>query len=188
MNKVQYCLIRFDNLTLEEILEKYPLRKEDLLSLENYKSEKTKKEKTISLFLKRTYVGGFYINKYGKPETKGFYFNVSHSGDAVIFVKADVPVGVDIEKRREHSKLLQEHISSLEEINEDFFKVWTAKESLTKCIGTGVIESMKNIPSLPFDGVKTYKENTYFSHIYEIDNYVISIVIQSNNDFKIVKL
>ena len=81
-----------------------------------------------------------------------------------------------------------EYVSSEEEVNKDFYKVWTSKEALSKCIGTGVREKLKNIPSLPFDGIKEYKEKTFFSHIYEINDFVISIIIKSNDDFEIVEL
>ena len=188
MEIVQFTIIDFKDLNLEEIREKYPLSDIDLLNLQKYKCERVRKEKHISMFLKRKYVGEFTLNEYGKPLSKDIYFNISHSGSKVIFVKANVPVGVDIESKREIDTKVQEYISSKEEINEDFYKVWTSKESLSKCLGTGLREDIKKIPSLPFDGIKTYKEKTYFSHIFEVEDYVLSVTIESKNDFKLVKL
>ena len=71
------------------------------------------------------------IGAHGKPEIEGLCFNLSHSGDMVICAVSDLPVGCDIEKIRQMPECF----------GEDFFRVWTIKESYGKMTGEGL-----NIP------------------------------------------
>lgn len=86
----------------------------------------------------------------GKPECKGVYFNLSHSGDMVLCVIGDVPVGCDIEKvtdaplevaDRYFGEEEQRYIDEVQndpEVNRRFFRLWTMKESYLKMTGEGM--------------------------------------------------
>ena len=66
---------------------------------------------------------------------------------------------------------------------EVFEKIWTSKESLSKCIGTGLARDIKTIPCHPYDGCKRYEDNFYFSKMFCKDNIVISVTLLSEEDF-----
>ena len=98
-----------------------------------------KKKQTLGAGLLLKFVledRGFRVEKvqigpHGKPEIEGMCFNLSHSGDVAICVVSDLPVGCDIEKIRQMPECF----------GEDFFRVWTMKESYGKMTGEGL-----NIP------------------------------------------
>lgn len=101
----------------------------------------------------------FTSNKYGKPFLKGnsrLHFNVSHSGDWVVCVIDDEPVGIDIEKIRpiEFESLEQffsdEEYKMLIAKNPEkrqlfFFDLWTLKESYIKAVGKGLSIPVKSV-------------------------------------------
>ena len=154
--------------SLESLLLSSFLSDENIKELSRYKLEETKKEKAASMILKNKYVGEYSLNEFEKPISKNCYFNISHSKGYVVFVKDDVPIGVDIEKIRPVEDDLIDYISSSEEKkyvknDKSFYEIWTNKESLTKCLGTGIKEKIKDIPSLPLNDTKIYKEKAYRS-------------------------
>lgn len=160
------------------------------MELSRYKLEETKKEKAVSLILKNKYIGEYSLNENGKPISKDCFFNISHSKGYVVFIKDDVPIGVDIEKIRPVEDDLKEYISSKEEKEyikdeKSFYEVWTNKESLTKCIGTGIKEKIKDIPSIPINNVKSYKNKKYRSKTIKYLDLVISITRENESPFEI---
>lgn len=90
--------------------------------------------------------------KEGKPylkEMPDVYFNLSHSGGYVSCAIADVPVGVDIQKKSMvRSRIAERFFTSAdnerlsvcsEEEREDlFFRMWSIKESYIKLTGQGM--------------------------------------------------
>ncbi len=91
--------------------------------------------------------------EHGKPFLKGnpFYFNLSHSGGLVLCAAEDVPVGVDVEKRRSFSEKLMERICTpgeraLAESGGDrdraLTQLWTMKESYMKYTGKGFAQGI----------------------------------------------
>ena len=90
----------------------------------------------------------------GKPfslDDKQLYFNISNSGDQVVFAfSKSGEVGIDIEEIRpliELDELIEKNFSqkereyidaSLSDRLERFFKFWTVKESYLKAIGEGM--------------------------------------------------
>lgn len=97
-------------------------------------------------------------NKFGKPSLKNinnFFFNISHSGNWVIVAYGKTEVGVDIEKIRPNNPLILKKILSNEEKKNIYFsnkkipnslftKIWCAKESYLKYIGTGFSTAMSS--------------------------------------------
>lgn len=91
-------------------------------------------------------------NEYGKPYFRDyphFFFNISHSGDFLVYAFSDTEVGVDIERvntarmavaaRFFHpveTRLLEQ--AAPEERDRLFFRYWSVKESFLKYTGKGL--------------------------------------------------
>lgn len=92
----------------------------------------------------------FHYDAYGKPLLTNYpdiHFNLSHCRHAVAVVLSSHPVGVDIENIRPYKADLAARIFTREEIAEitdapnpdiPFTQLWTRKEALVKCTGTGI--------------------------------------------------
>ena len=190
MNKVNVYLFDTRKCTLSELVSFANLSEEDLKSLERFRNIEIKKEKLISLYLKRKYVGEFNFNEHGKPISGHCYFNISHSrGVVVLAINQEYEIGVDIEVIKSADKDLIKYVSNDEELefikNEfDFLSIWTNKESLVKCFGTGIKHKIKSIPALPLNGKKEFEGKAYFSKIIKANDAIISITIQNENDFE----
>ena len=129
-------------------------------------------------------------NAFGKPYfTNGPYFNVSHADQFVVMAVSTSEVGIDIEGIKEkdmsslkrifneaEAKMLNEHA--------DFYFLWCAKESLIKCMGSS-INKIKEVPSLPINGLKTYKGNDYQVKTFIYEKHVISITRANALNFEI---
>lgn len=81
------------------------------------------------------------------PDRPDLHFNVSHSGGLSLCGVGDAPLGVDIERVRPRGEGLPRRVLSAEELQwyedrgglwEDFYSLWTLKESLCKCTGRGL--------------------------------------------------
>lgn len=94
----------------------------------------------------------FSRNEYGKPyiyNLNDYHFNISHSGEYVVCVTHDKPVGIDIEYIKPISLEIARRNFSKEEYNliigqsknsqiSFFYDLWTLKESFIKAIGKGL--------------------------------------------------
>lgn len=94
----------------------------------------------------------FSCNEYGKPyicNLNDYYFNISHSGEYVVCVTHNHPIGVDIEYIKPVSLEIAKQYFSKEEYNliisqskksqiSLFYDFWTLKESFIKAIGKGL--------------------------------------------------
>ncbi len=147
------------------------------------------KEKLVSEYFKEKYVGDYYLNERGKPLSDKKFFNIAHSKGVVIYAESDVPLGVDIEVDRDIKEDLKRYISSDEEFEyikskrEGFFEVWTAKEALAKCEGSGVVTKMDKIPSLPINGTKEYMGDAYMTKCIRFKNSLICVCVKTIDDF-----
>ena len=100
----------------------------------------------------------FTYNEYGKPmlkEVSNIYFSISHCKEAIAVAVADRPVGIDVETLRMPSEALAEKVMDkgeklrfdISDTPEDFFTaIWTAKEAVMKCRGTGIV--MEELPGI----------------------------------------
>lgn len=136
----------------------------------------------------------FGKNEHGKPFVENFSveFNISHSGDFVVCVIDDKPIGIDIEQIRPVNLKIAKRIYTKDEIlylfgfnpSEEafdtkpddetlirFFKLWTAKEAYLKCIGTGIVD---NLNTLSVEHENIYTES--------FDNYIISVYAENADD------
>ena len=130
------------------------------------------------------------FNVMGKPFfEKGPFFNISHSGKYIVMAVSNKEIGVDIEEdvkkdmsmlvsifNEAEAKMLKEH--------SDFYYLWCAKESLIKCMGSS-INKIKEIPSLPLNGIKTFKGKDYQCQTFVYDKHIVSITRESNEQFEI---
>ena len=92
-----------------------------------------------------------YYNFKGKPypESRNYYFNLSHSGEFLAAVVSREEIGVDIEERKplkidlsgrilNESERLEYAGLPEERKNDYLISVWTRKESIAKCLGEGI--------------------------------------------------
>lgn len=180
-------------LTLSEIKDNFEKIKHNLSESDISKAERFKKERDRLLsyggaYLKREAAEGREIkaDEHGKPYCDGIFFNISHSVDIVgIAISASGAVGLDIEKVRDGFEAVEKLFSEEERTSGlDFFTLYTAKESLAKAQGSGMVYKLNTIPSLPTDGKVVYKDNIYFRHSLSLDGYKVSVCLMEE-DFKI---
>jgi 4'-phosphopantetheinyl transferase len=128
----------------------------------------------------------FSLSKLGKPFLNQFpdvHFNVSHSGNWVVAIINDSPVGIDVEQvkpiknalkiskrffsQEEHQLLINSKEDDLYNI---FFNIWTLKESYIKATGKGLFQQLqsfsinpnnKNIKLIDPESDKTWFFNQY---------------------------
>ncbi len=86
----------------------------------------------------------------GKPTVPGVHFNLSHSGDWAVCALSDGPVGVDVEQIKAHSHRLTRGTCTPDELArlrtpEDFCRLWAAKESFLKYLGSGLTISPRRV-------------------------------------------
>lgn len=185
MKKILVHILNTNIISVDDLLSSIYLNDFDKSIFDKYKCVEVKKERIGSTILKNKYIKDYYVDDKGKPLSEHICFNVSHSYGYVIIAIDENPIGVDIEKIREVKDDLKQYISSLEEYkniidDKSFFKIWTNKESLSKCVGEGLNKNIKEIPALPFDGKREYLNKTFITNQIEYNNYIISITLESN--------
>lgn len=128
------------------------------------------------------------VNEFGKPKINGCKsFSISHSGDYVIMAVSDFSVGIDIEmhKDEDYERLAkaafhsdeQKYIINSNSPKEDFFKLWTLKESYMKAIGRGFNLSPKSFCfNINNDEIQMFENEKWnFTVINSILKYTISV-------------
>ncbi len=135
--------------------------------------------------------GEVALSENGKPYLRDneLHFNLSHSGELAICAISENPVGVDIEKIREVDlKLTEKVFGKKEKMSlEDFFKMWTRKESFLKCLGEG-FKSKKTKTDLSQDRVET-ENKVFFLETLLFGDYVISVCTRDKKEkHKIIKI
>lgn len=190
VKKVELYYVELDKLN-EEIINNLPyIKDEDYLSMNKYSGKKNKLQHLISFYFKRKYLGDFFLNEYGKPLANERFASISHSDNLVIVGVGDTDIGVDVEKVKPVRDDLKRYVtidSEYEKIKNDtdFFKVWTAKEALIKCLGLS-ISKVKNVPAFPLDGKKEYLDNNIYTKEVVINDYVIAVCVKETDEFEII--
>lgn len=84
-------------------------------------------------------------NEFSKPEFKKcrYFFNLSHSEDRAMCIMSDAPVGCDVERIRNAKMDIAKRFFTQDEYesvktDDDFYRIWTQKESYIKCTGLGM--------------------------------------------------
>ena len=130
------------------------------------------------------------FNDTGKPFfANGPYFNISHSGKYVVMAVSNSEVGVDIEENVERNmsaliRIFNEAEAKMIKEHADFYYLWCAKESLIKCMGSS-ISKVKEVPSLPLNGLKTFKGKDYQSKTFVYEKHIISVTRESKEEFEV---
>ncbi len=184
MNSVRLTLLDIRELKpqAEEILRSLP-EKLQKKALHYRKEDDQLRSIGASLFLLRAAKGHeIHYSPEGKPFVVGEnYFNISHSGDYVVLAEADRTIGVDIEKVTDiglddglkHIALTEKEKSWVKDSLLRFYFVWTRKESLIKCEGSGFISEPNEIETL--NEPVNYRGNIYCIESFMIDGHVISL-------------
>ena len=156
-----------------------------------YKNEKDQIRSMISSYLANSLsTDELLFNEMGKPYYQnGPYFNISHSGKFVVMAVSDKEIGVDIEENKEQDmssliKIFNEAEVKLLKDHADFYYLWCAKESLIKCMGSS-INKIKEVPSLPLNGLKTFKGRDYQCQTFIYEKHIVSITREGNEEFTV---
>lgn len=156
-----------------------------------FKNEKDQARSLISSYLVNSLSDQKLLKKeMGKPYFEnGPYFNVSHSGKYVIMGISESEVGVDIEENSDKDmsalvRIFNESEAKMIKEHADFYFLWCAKESLIKCFG-GSVSQIKEVPSLPLNGLKTFKGKDYQSQTFLFDKHIISITSEGSEPFEV---
>ena len=156
-----------------------------------FKNEKDQTRSLISSYLINSLSSEKLLKKeLGKPYFEnGPYFNVSHSGKYIVMAISENEVGVDIEENVEKDmssliRIFNEAEAKMIKEHADFYYLWCAKESLIKCFG-GSVGQIKEVPSLPLNGLKTFKGKDYQSQTLLFDKHIISITNEGKEPFEI---
>ena len=191
MKEVDLYIVHTNEINEDDLSLLPFIREEDFKELNKFHLKDNKVERYVSMYLKRKYIGDFYLGENGKPLSKNIYFNISHSHGLVILgISKDSNVGVDVELVRKVKYALIEYVSSFDELQyidkeEKFFDIWTNKEALLKAHGMGIRCRLSNITALPINGKKTYLDESYYSRTFKYEDYVVSISLKGEDDFEI---
>lgn len=120
------------------------------------------------------------VSEKGKPYLSGekIFFNIAHSADMVVCAFGANEIGVDIEKIKPLSEKFLDRISLPTEkakisAAKQIVKLWTRKEALAKCLGTGVGENVYKTDlsedQFSLDGT------VYRLKSFEVGEYMISV-------------
>lgn len=138
----------------------------------------------------------FKFGAHGKPYIDGredLFFSLSHSKDKVVCAVSKREVGADIERVRDISDGLLKRVCTDKEKKyldcfdkarqtEEFFRIWTAKESFMKFLGQG-LGAMKSFEVLLGKGIAVNqdlcKDKVYFKE-YCADGYKITVCGEEN--------
>ena len=142
-------------LVLFDVTNQYVIEKHNKIKSSKYKDQSKIGYSLLGKMLFKYYgvnINDLNIteNEYGKPcfSDSEIYFNISHSENAVACSVSNSEVGVDIEKITEiRDNILKIYSPSEKEqvkSHEDFYKLWTLKESVAKLSGKG-LSVIKNI-------------------------------------------
>lgn len=129
-------------------------------------------------------------NENGKPYFKDgdIFFNMSHSGKYAACAFSDEEIGVDIEELSDVPKELMRAVctdaeylyllAAGEKQKEDFFRLWTVKESFMKCIGTGFSTDPARLEvafGRRMQMTQGVSAGNYFFKEYEVDGYSLAV-------------
>lgn len=136
------------------------------------------------------------------PGVKDFFFSLSHSGEYAACVISDVPVGVDIQQKRETKANIARRFFQCEEAEsiekqpkrkqqDMFFRYWTGKESYLKLKGQGILGGLDSffVDLEEKKIIDNYNQNQeiYLKEYKCLEDYYISVACYSKNFAMFVK-
>lgn len=163
-----------------------------------YRLVDDKKRCILAGLMTRYFLGNAEIlkNEYGKPLLSvGRFFNISHSGNYVLFSLSDSEIGCDIEQfhyvnaERTGRTVFTEAEMNLLLSGTDrlgaFFNLWTKKESLLKCMGEGFHRSAKSVDVC--SDIFEDKGKSYFLKTWNFSDYTISVCSEKKDFPKFIE-
>lgn len=177
-----------------EVLE--GLSKERQEKILRYKQEHSRKQGLgAALLLKHVLnahglsMDNITYGKNGKPQIEGLHFNLSHSGDVVICAVSDKEVGCDIEKISDVKEGIADRFFTEKEVGylnsfsiiekqQEFFRLWTIKESYMKLTGEGMSLPLSGFEVIIGEGIQIYREGQLCPCVikeYEIEGYKLAV-------------
>ena len=120
----------------------------------------------------------------GKPYIPNYLkFNVTHTKGIIAIAVSEKEVGIDIENvSRDIDKKVQEMFLG-DDKRFSPIQTWTIKESIVKCLGTGIRCNLKNVP-IPqeFGKAYEYQGHKLISESKMLDNqYFLSLTYESDS-------
>ncbi len=174
-----------------EAISEYRLKK-----AKNYKNEDDRKLSILSSLLldkalKKHDLSErdmkYTFNAYGKPyfaNAEDLHFSISHSGEYAMVVLSDKEIGCDIQQIKDINLSIADRFFTAEErkyvkCTEDFFRIWTLKESFIKTVGKGLAMPLNSFTVKGLNTDKPYCE-------YEDKLYTFKEFIEINGYFGVI--
>lgn len=135
------------------------------------------------------------ISETGKPEIDGIFFNLSHSYGLAVCAVSSEEVGCDIEKVGKYRESVMKKVCTdcerkyLEQFSEErkkneFYRLWTMKESYVKMTGEGIRFPLRQIGfDLEKKDVPVYcggEKADCFLKEYEVKEYKLTVCGREN--------
>ena len=167
------------------------IKRKDREKVLSYKNENDQKLSLLARLLEKEYLGNHKIgyNEQNKPILKGpIQYNLSHKERYVVIGLSSSIIGVDIEKNKEldgsfiEFSFSKDEIKNMEVMGYSPVKMWTIKEALLKCVGTGIIKKPnQEVVIIKSENSLLYQNETYFFASFNYGDYIISVVSKDNN-------
>jgi 4'-phosphopantetheinyl transferase len=127
------------------------------------------------------------LNKPFAANYPDIYFSVSHTKGAAVFVRANSPIGIDIEENapfEDMDKIAKRHFSPDEFAfcrgnSARFFEIWTKKEAFLKMTGRGLSKGLSD-----FSVLSAYSDKQFQSVFYK--NFYISLCSETQNSEQLI--
>lgn len=180
------CFAKIDDKT-DDFSDIYPsIRAKEIDSVSNrtVKAQKIAVWNLLELAIKTFYNLDmkdltFTKNSFGKWQTDGFYFSLSHTKNLVCVAISDLPVGVDVENFSEFIKKIKNEEDLFNKITakeeKELYKspsisrlsaIWTQKESIYKKSGEGVFNPSK---------IQINQSNVFCEELDVFEKFVFSV-------------
>ncbi|QNN43960.1 4'-phosphopantetheinyl transferase family protein [Pedobacter roseus] len=143
------------DIDFESYLQLLPTQMQD--EIRRYRNLNDRKSRLISRLMLKSHlyssnqsslIYSWNRDIHNKPFiSNGINFNISHSGDIVLFATSNLPIGIDVEFKSDlnfdelidffHEQEISQ-ISNSASIKSAFFEIWVKKEAFLKAIGIGL--------------------------------------------------
>jgi 4'-phosphopantetheinyl transferase len=168
----------------------------------NFKFEKDRKLSVIAYLLLMYGLRNEY-NIQGTPDfaytetqkpylinSPNVHFNISHCSKVAVCAIMSQPIGIDVEMMSSYTPELSEYVHNKEENRiiqsapkpqEEFCRLWTAKEAILKIKGTGLVDNTKLL-------ITNHPELFIHSEIYSQEGYAMSYALYNNRTISIKRI